>query len=62
MCQSTLRLLSSVVVLCFGIALPACGDDDDNGGNAASGEAVKVSMLNSGSKSDSSWTQPQSRS
>jgi basic membrane protein A len=49
--------LTLLCALVLALALTACGDDDDDDGGGQGADAVKVSMLNSGSKSDSSWTQ-----
>lgn len=48
-----LPLLFGLVVLVLGAS--ACGSD--NGTSSSDSDAVKIAMLNSGSKTDSSWTQ-----
>ncbi|MGH8572502.1 MAG: BMP family ABC transporter substrate-binding protein, partial [Gammaproteobacteria bacterium] len=52
-------LLSLLCVPCVALAFAACGGDDDDGGGGEgqSDGGAKISMLNSGSKTDSSWTQ-----
>lgn len=47
------RLLPFLFVLGLALALGACGSDDSD----SDGSVAKISMLNSGSKTDSSWTQ-----
>jgi basic membrane protein A and related proteins len=55
--KRTMRTLAALCVPWVAIALAACGDDDGGGATAGGTESAQVSMLNSGSKSDSSWTQ-----
>jgi basic membrane protein A len=55
-----MRALAAMCVACLAVALAACGGDNgdgDGGAGGQGGDAAKISMLNSGSKTDSSWTQ-----
>jgi basic membrane protein A len=56
MCEAMLRRFLLSCALCLALAVSGCGGDGDEGA-AEGNEAAKISMLNSGSKTDSSWTQ-----
>jgi basic membrane protein A and related proteins len=56
--KRAMRVAAAICVPCLAVALAACGgDDDEEGATAAGPDAAEIAWLNSGSKSDSSWTQ-----